>query len=204
MLKAQQAIVKLFLKYEGQPAMAKWPIATGWLIRPDLLVTAGHCAFDWGHNREYLSASQHQELLTESNSLPVGRLVQVKCYIGYNGHESIHDTRAQVQFRSGKRVATTLEWLTAKNNRNFDVAFIQVDKPFTGVTSFQFVDTPLSGTSSIGVVGYPGDLKDEKTKEVGAHMYEMFLSTTYNLAESQWRMLEYHIDTYGGEWSRHA
>jgi hypothetical protein len=44
------AIVKLFLKYENQPASAKWPIATGWLIRPDLLVTAGHCAFDWSHN----------------------------------------------------------------------------------------------------------------------------------------------------------
>lgn len=93
--------------------------------------------------------------------------------------------------------------MTAKNNRNFDVAFIQVDRPFTGVTSFKFVDTPLSGTSTIGVVGYPGDLKDEKTKEVGAHMYEMFLSTNYNLAESQWRMLEYQIDTYGGESRRH-
>ncbi|KAK7976389.1 hypothetical protein PG989_014852 [Apiospora arundinis] len=173
-----RSIVKLFLRYEGQPASAKWPIATGWLIRPDLLVTAGHCAFDWGHN--------------------LGRLVQVKCYIGYNGHESIHDARAHVQFRSGKRVATTLEWMTAKNNRNFDVSFIQVDRPFDGITPYQFADTPLSGTTSIGVVGYPGDLKDEKTKEVGAHMYEMFQSNTWNLAESQWRMMEYQIDTYGG------
>ncbi|KAK6854769.1 ATP synthase F1 [Apiospora arundinis] len=128
----------------------------------------------------------------------LGRLVQVKCYIGYNGHESIHDARAHVQFRSGKRVATTLEWMTAKNNRNFDVSFIQVDRPFDGITPYQFADTPLSGTTSIGVVGYPGDLKDEKTKEVGAHMYEMFQSNTWNLAESQWRMMEYQIDTYGG------
>ncbi|KAK8054389.1 hypothetical protein PG996_013690 [Apiospora saccharicola] len=173
-----RSIVKLFLKYEGQPASAKWPIATGWLIRPDLLVTAGHCAFDWGHN--------------------LGRLVQVKCYIGYNGHESIHDARAHVQFRSGKRVATTLEWMTAKNNRNFDVSFIQVDRAFEGITPYQFADTPLSGTASIGVVGYPGDLRDERTKEVGAHMYEMFQSNTWNLAESQWRMMEYQIDTYGG------
>ncbi|KAK8119663.1 uncharacterized protein PG998_004289 [Apiospora kogelbergensis] len=173
-----RSIVKLFLKYEGQPASAKWPIATGWLIRSDLLVTAGHCAFDWGHN--------------------LGRLVQVKCYIGYNGHESIHDARAHVQFRSGKRVATTLEWMTAKNNRNFDVSFIQLDRPFEGITPYLFADTPLSGTASVGVVGYPGDLKDEKTKEVGAHMYEMFQSNTWNLAESQWRMMEYQIDTYGG------
>ena len=131
--------------------------------------------------------------------LLVGRLVQVKCYIGYNGHESIHDARAHVQFRSGKRIATTLEWMTAKNNRNFDVSFIQVDKPFEGITPYQFADTPLSGTTSVGVVGYPGDLKDEKTKEIGAHMYEMFMPNTWNLAESQWRMLEYQIDTYGGE-----
>ncbi|KAK7991253.1 ATP synthase F1 [Apiospora saccharicola] len=128
----------------------------------------------------------------------LGRLVQVKCYIGYNGHESIHDARAHVQFRSGKRVATTLEWMTAKNNRNFDVSFIQVDRPFEGITPYQFADTPLSGTASIGVVGYPGDLRDERTKEVGAHMYEMFQSNTWNLAESQWRMMEYQIDTYGG------
>lgn len=59
-LRARQAIVKLFLKYEGQPATAKWPIATGWLIRPDLLVTAGHCAFDWGHNREYFYVARSQ------------------------------------------------------------------------------------------------------------------------------------------------
>ncbi|KAI1854417.1 hypothetical protein JX265_012451 [Neoarthrinium moseri] len=173
-----RSIVKLFLKYENQPTSAKWPIATGWLIRPDLLVTAGHCAFDWGHN--------------------MGRLVQVKCYIGYNGNESINDSRAEVQFRQGKRIATTLEWMTAKNNRNFDVALIQVDGAFTGITPFKFADTPLSGTASIGVVGYPGDLRDEKTKEPGAHMYEMYLSNTHNLAESQWRMLEYQIDTYGG------
>ncbi|KAK6075472.1 ATP synthase F1 [Seiridium cupressi] len=173
-----RSIVKLFLRYENQPSSAKWPVATGWLIRPDLLVTAGHCAFDWAHN--------------------MGRLVQAKCYIGYNGHESIHDSRAQVQFRQGKKIATTLEWMTAKGNRNFDVAFIQLEQPFTGITPIKFADTLLSGRSTIGIVGYPGDLRDEKTKEPGAQMYEMFLPTNFNLAESQWRMLEYHIDTFGG------
>lgn len=128
----------------------------------------------------------------------MGRLVQVKCYIGYNGNQSIDDVHANVQFRQGKRVATTSEWLTAKNNRSFDVSFIQVE-PFTGVTPFQFADTPASGNASMGVVGYPGDLRDEITKEPGAHMYEMFLPNKFNLAESQWRMLEYDIDTYGGK-----
>jgi V8-like Glu-specific endopeptidase len=171
------AIVKLFLRYENQKPDAKWPIATGWLIRPNLLVTAGHCAFDWGHG--------------------MGRLVQVKAYIGYYGQASISDPN--VQFRCGSRIATTLEWLTAKGNRNFDVSFIMLDKPFEGVKSFNFADTPLSGSMDIGVVGYPGDLKDPSTDEHGAHMYEMFLPTKYNLADSQWRMLEYEMDTYGGK-----
>ncbi|KAF2811320.1 trypsin-like serine protease, partial [Mytilinidion resinicola] len=155
-----------------------WPIATGWLIRPDLLVTAGHCAFDWAHN--------------------MGRLVQVKCYIGYNGNNSIKDYSANVQCRQGKRVATTLDWLTAKGNRAFDASFILLDSPFEGITPFKFADTPLSGSMSLGVVGYPGDLKDPATNEPGAHMYEMFLPTKFNLVDSQWRMLEYEIDTFGG------
>ncbi|KAH0564820.1 hypothetical protein GP486_001793 [Trichoglossum hirsutum] len=171
-----RSIVKLFLRYENQKPDAKWPIATGWLIRPNLLVTAGHCAFDWGHN--------------------MGRLVQVKAYIGYYGQASIADPN--VQFRCGSRIATTLEWLTAKGNRNFDVSFITLDKPFEGVKCFGFADTPLSGSLDIGVVGYPGDLKDPGTGEPGAHMYEMYLPTKYNLADSQWRMLEYDMDTYGG------
>lgn len=175
------AIVKLFCRYEKQKPNAKWPIATGWLIRPDLLVTAGHCAFDWGHN--------------------LGQLAQVKAYIGYSGQGSINDPKAGVQFRFGKRVATTLEWLTAKGNRNFDVAFIQLEAPFTGIEPFRFADTPVQGSLSIGVVGYPGDLKD-RAGEPGAEMYEMFLQTNYNLAESQWRMLEYKIDTFGGTYYR--
>lgn len=175
------AIVKLFCRYEKQKPDAKWPIATGWLIRPDLLVTAGHCAFDWGHN--------------------LGPLVQVKAYIGYSGQGSINDPKADVQFRFGKRVATTLEWLTAKGNRNFDVSFIQLEAPFTGIQPFKFADTPVQGSLSIGVVGYPGDLKDQ-AGEPGAEMYEMFLQTNYNLAESQWRMLEYKIDTFGGTYYR--
>jgi V8-like Glu-specific endopeptidase len=171
------AIVKLFTLHENMKPNAKWGMATGWLIRPDLLVTAGHCAFDWARN--------------------LGRLVQVKAYIGYYGEGSVDDPA--VQFRYGSRIATTLEWLTTKGNRSFDVAFIKLNKPFEGVGCFQFADTPLSDTIDIGVVGYPGDLKDPKTKEPGAFMYEMYLPTKYNLANSEWRMLEYEIDTYGGK-----
>jgi V8-like Glu-specific endopeptidase len=152
---------------------------TGWLIRPDLLVTAGHCTFDWGHN--------------------LGPVVEIKAYIGYDGKTSVTDPKAKVQFRSGKRVATTLEWITSKGQRKFDVGFVQLDSPFTDIVPWKFDETPFSGSLSIGVVGYPGDLRDERTKEMGAHMYEMFLHTNYNLAESHLQMLQYEIDTAGGK-----
>ena len=71
------AIVKLFLRYEFGGA-DQWAHGTGWLIRPDILVTAGHCAYDWGHR--------------------LGRAVEVKAYIGYKGRDQLNDPN--VQFRS--------------------------------------------------------------------------------------------------------
>jgi V8-like Glu-specific endopeptidase len=152
---------------------------TGWLIRPDLMATAGHNLFDWAHN--------------------LGPATQIKAYIGYNGKGSVNDPNAHVQFRSGKRVASTLEWVTSKGQRKFDVGFIQLDAPFTDVEVWKFDETPVAGSFEIGVVGYPGDLKDKRTGEIGAQMYEMFLHTEYHLAESHLQMLQYEIDTAGGK-----
>lgn len=45
---------------------------------------------------------------------------------------------------------------------------------------------------------YPGDIVDAKG-ERGASMYEMFKPTDYNLADADQNMLQYQIDTYGGE-----
>ena len=36
------AIVKLFIRYEFMKPNS-WSMGTGWLISPDVLVTAGHC-----------------------------------------------------------------------------------------------------------------------------------------------------------------
>lgn len=125
-------------------------MATGWLISDDTLVTAGHCSWDWGHN--------------------LGRLTHIKAYIGYSGKESITDSKNYaVQFRTGKRVAAPEGWLADGKDERRDVAFIQVDKPFTGIKPFKYQPTPLSGSKVVlGVVGYPGDLMNPKTKEKGA------------------------------------
>ena len=174
------AIVKLFCRFQNQEEEDPWAIATGWLIRPDLLVTAGHCAFDWSHD--------------------LGCLREMKAYIGYAGKDSTDDD--SVQFRMGKRVATTLGWLQSNHNKANDVSFVQLDKPFTGVTPFKYAETPKQGSEVLGVVGYPGDKKNWSTNEKGAYMFEMFQSTDFDLdtAENGNKMLEYRVSTFGGKY----
>ena len=149
------AIVKIFVHYEFQEP-GKWAMGTGWLIKPDVFVTAGHCSYDWGHS--------------------LGRATEVKAYIGYQGDASVKNPNTQ--FRHVKRIVITEGWLKGRGAKNFDVSFMQVQKPFTGITPIKYTETPQSGEYTLGVVGYPGDLKDSKTGEKGAYMYEMFLDVS--------------------------
>ncbi|MCJ1265004.1 hypothetical protein MMC22_004879 [Lobaria immixta] len=162
-----RSIVKLFLRYASQEPNDPWITATGWLIAPDLIVTAGHSAFDWFYK--------------------MGRLTQVKAYVGYNGRASAEDPTSSVQFRQGNQVATTAEWLRSKGVRAYNLAFIKVHQPFTGIVPVKFQDTPRTGRSSLGVVGYAGDIADQSTGEKGARMYESFSNTRWNLEDSEYR-----------------
>ncbi|KAL9106121.1 MAG: hypothetical protein Q9227_008821 [Pyrenula ochraceoflavens] len=170
-----RSIVKIFTHYEFQKPDS-WAHGTGWLIRPDVFVTAGHCCYDWSHK--------------------MGRATEVKAYIGYKGKQSEKDSN--VQFRHVKRIVTTEGWVKTKGQKSFDVSFMQVDKPFAGITPIQFMETPARGNMEIGGVGYPADLFDKQTGEHGAYMYEMFLPTEFDLAQQADTMLEYQIDTFGG------
>ena len=152
-------------------------MGTGWLIRPDIFVTAGHCSYDWSHK--------------------LGRATEVKAYIGYDGNQSEKDPN--VQFRHVKKIVTTEGWVKTKGQKAFDVSFMQVDPPFTGITPVRFEETPSQGNLVLGVVGYPGDLSDKRTGERGAHMYECFIPTEFDLSTQADTMLEYQIDTFGGE-----
>jgi V8-like Glu-specific endopeptidase len=153
-------------------------MATGWLIRGDVLVTAGHCAFDWS--------------LKDAEGL--GRAFEVKAYIGYYGKASVND--GTVQFRHGVKVVTTEGWLQSGKNRNNDVAFIQLDRPFEDVTPFEYESTPLQGSEIIGIVGYPADRI--YNEESGGQMYEEYRQTRRNLDSSEARVLEYRINTFRG------
>ncbi|KAI1083659.1 trypsin-like serine protease [Whalleya microplaca] len=182
-----RAIVKLQMKYQGQDSEDTcWAMGTGWLIKPDLLVTAGHNVYNWSGSDGIL-----------------GRAVHIKCFIGYHGRDSIGTDI--VQERKGERVVTTAEWLLGKENRHADVALIKVDEPFTGkLRVFSYNDTPTSGDEQLGVVGYPGDkyINDSYGRqEKGAYMYEQYNDIQYNLRDygNHPPMLKYRISTFGGQ-----
>ncbi|KAJ5125571.1 hypothetical protein N7526_007748 [Penicillium atrosanguineum] len=182
-----RSIVKLEMSYEGGPASRS--MGTGWLITPDLLVTAGHCVYD--HKNQERGG--------------YGRVNVMKCHIGYNGRDSLNTS--DVQTRSARKIVTTGEWVDSSNNRHKDVAFIQLDRPFTGnLRLFGYKSTPIKGYEMIGVVGYPGDrtLSDrDGIEEQGAQMYELFGAIMYNRNENVLQMLQYKLSTFGVWSSRH-
>ena len=118
--------MKLFCLFKDKNGKEQWTHGTGWLIRSDLIATAGHNAFDWAHK--------------------LGPVIQVKAYIGYNGKASV--SNPDVQFSHVSKVATTSEWLSTKGNKSRDVSFMLLDRPFTGVKPFKFADTPAAGSLS--------------------------------------------------------
>ncbi|KAL5333054.1 hypothetical protein BJX70DRAFT_392479 [Aspergillus crustosus] len=154
------SFAKLFLRYENSER-STWAIATGFVIKDDLVVTAGHCAYDW----EYQLGE-----LTENIDNP------------------------EVEFRHGKRVATTQEWMEKGGRREADIAFIKLNKPFDEVIPIEYRDTPESDKAVIRVVGYLADLEDHG--EPGCQLYEGFVEAKWDLSRTQ--ILDYQIDTWGG------
>ncbi|KAM0335043.1 hypothetical protein ACHAQA_000077 [Verticillium albo-atrum] len=194
-----RSIVKLFLRFEKQAEDDPWAMASGWLIRDNLLVTAGHCAYDHAHG--------------------LGRLLHVKAYIGYSGKESIRPadpdpkenyqhiySEYDVQFRTGNAVVTTESWLNDGSFEAADLSFIQLSDPFTGIYPIKYSPTPATGKSKLGVVGFPGDLLNpdvERSDEKGAVMWEMYLKRaepwdTSRTSGNPEGLLQYTVDTYGG------
>ncbi|KAF7355699.1 ATP synthase f1 [Mycena sanguinolenta] len=178
-----RSIVKIQSKFRNSYGEDMWMIGTGWLIRPDLLVTAGHVVYDHAYG--------------------CGATTQVKCYIGYNGAQSVPKSSAEggipaVQPRYGSKIVTTESWTKDSRARPRDVAFIRVHKPFVGnLNLFRFTDTISPARVRAGVVGYPGD--KEVDGEKGAQMYELFDNTPIDLDKHPRHMISYHISTNGGQ-----
>ncbi|RBA10536.1 hypothetical protein FPRO05_05125 [Fusarium proliferatum] len=123
-----KAICKLFLGYvNGNEEF----IGTGWLINNDMVVTAGHCLYDW----RYMG----------------GFLKYVKCYFGYEGE------RSPGVYRYGVTAAAPAEYLKAESSVH-DVSFIRLNERVTDIKPIHYSVTPPKVTAQLGVVGYPGDL----------------------------------------------
>ena len=160
-------------------------MATGWLVENDVVVTAGHCAFDHSHG--------------------LGRLVKVKAYVGYEGKARLGsedpDISQTVESRWGTAVVTTKGWMESEQRQSSDISVIKLEEPFKHVDKavlFKGRTTPVGGGNvNLGVVGYPGDIIDDQ--ERGAKMYEMFATTNYDLTGAYKNMLQYKIDTNGGK-----
>lgn len=154
-------------------------MGTGWMIAPDLLVTAGHCSFDQG----------------DVDRPAYGRAVEIIVHIGYNGAGSV----TKEQTSHGIKIVTTKGWLKTADHQN-DVSFVKIDPPFTEIdnnTALTYEATPLTGKEAIGVVGYPGDMHDG-SDEYGAQMYEEFKTVNWSLSNAPGNMLKYDINTYAG------
>ncbi|KAL4887656.1 hypothetical protein BJY04DRAFT_212684 [Aspergillus karnatakaensis] len=131
-------IVKLLVKHENQnPDNTQYSTGTGWLIRPDLLVTAGHTVFDWGENSEKGR----------------GPATEIKAYLGYGSKREAIDSTS-VQSRHGVKVVIPEGYLQSPRYNPLDVAFIQVNYPFKEI---KLDDTLFPSKEVLGVVGYPGD-----------------------------------------------
>ena len=153
-------------------------MGTGWLVAPDVLVTAGHCVHMWQN--------------------AWGHASKINAYIGYSGRASIGTSN--VQTRRGVRAVTTEGWLTSNENRKNDVGFVKLDRPFDNVVPFEIGTTPTQGEEKLCVVGYPGDMYDRTTKEKGYYMFEEFVPTKFNLTtDKPADMLSYKISTFNGK-----
>ncbi|KAH8197310.1 hypothetical protein TruAng_008514 [Truncatella angustata] len=173
-----RSVVKLSLIFKRNGADAKM-MGTGWLVAPDLVVTAGHCVYDKAYR--------------------MGQVKQIVAYLGYQGVDSLMPQgrqRSNVETSYGKVVATTPGWI-ADLGRQYDIAWIKLNRPFQNYGKLiQWDKTPFQGKgATIGVVGYPGD--KSYNGEYGAKMYECWMPTDWDLTRS--KMLEYKVDTAGGQ-----
>ena len=165
-------IVKIHVKYNKNEK--SWTSGTGWLLRDDLVVTAGHVVLAW----------------------PRHRAVYLNTYAGYHGLESVG--KHNVQKRQANRVVVLKAYYDDLSPTH-DVAFVKLREPFENVQPFTFCDTPEQATSfPIGVVGYPVDKDSVDVSDRGPFMYEEFARTSWNLRESFSHLLQYQISTFEG------
>ncbi|EGX88975.1 Serine/cysteine peptidase, trypsin-like protein [Cordyceps militaris CM01] len=174
-----RSIVRIESRWGGERT-APWTLGTGWLVREDLVITAGRNVFSAAHRCQ----ASH-----------------IQCWVGYRGGSFIDESSEQ--YRSALNVVTTKSWLRQHSDRDRrDLALIQVDKPFAGnLRLFKYIQTPTAKKEgTIIVVGYPGDEHLETfVGETSLWMCEARQKANYDLHKSANHMIEYNMDIYGGQ-----
>ena len=168
-------VLKIHVKFNKTDN--KWGAATGYLVRDDVVVTAGHVVL---------------------NKAPAAwkRAIYLNAYAGYHGLGSVgkHD----VQKRRAVRVVVLKAYYDGASSLH-DIAFVKLDEPFKDVQPFTCCDTPERGSHRLGVVGYPADKDYHDAGDVGPFMYEEFAHTRWDLHESYSHLLQYKISTNQGQ-----
>ncbi|RKK81839.1 hypothetical protein BFJ69_g3447 [Fusarium oxysporum] len=123
-----KAICKIFLGYVNG---GEEFIGTGWLVNDEMVVTAGHCLYEWRYKGGFLK--------------------YVRCHFGYEGKG-----RKGI-YRYGVTAAAPAEYLKAESSVH-DVSFIRLNEKVTEIKPIHYSVTPPTATAKLGVVGYPGDL----------------------------------------------
>ena len=166
-------VLKIHVKYNKNDK--SWTTGTGWLLRNDLVVTAGHVVLAWPRNN---------------------RAVYLNTYAGYEGLVSVG--QGNVQKRQANRVLV-LKAYQDNHSSTHDVAIVKLREPFENIQPFTFCETPEEATNFlIGVVGYPVDKNREDVSDLGPFMYEEFASTSWNLHDHSSHLLQYQISTFDG------
>ncbi|KAF2760715.1 hypothetical protein EJ05DRAFT_473339 [Pseudovirgaria hyperparasitica] len=169
-----RAHTKLYINFSRTDDTA-WRIATGFLITPSIIATAAHNVFALS---------------------PLAPAAQIKAYIGYRGSASVAER--YTQFRSGKKTVIPEGWVTSRGAiRRDNVAFIQLDRPFEGVTCVRYAYAPGTGAGEVEVAGYAADREDPGTREFGGVVWSVNSNISYNLTREG--LMSYTpIDSGGG------
>ncbi|KAI1460960.1 trypsin-like cysteine/serine peptidase domain-containing protein [Annulohypoxylon moriforme] len=143
-------------------------VATGFMVGENIVATAGHCL---------------------DNDM-LGQVYSVEVRAGYG--------LPSMTYQSGKGVHAAVHWGWYTGfDRRFELGFIILEESFEGVTPIACAVTPtISRNMPIQVAGFPTDLPADK-KMKGHVMHISECRVTCDLDQSH-RLLEYELDTYGG------
>ena len=135
--------------FASQPSLDNFP-CTGFLVAPDLLVTAGHCVFAVNNPNEEIR-----------NRLPTGKIAGGNACDVYSwlfDYQPGENGLTTIKYISKDREYRCKEIIYAVQNQKApwsDYALIRLDRPVTDRTPLKINTAPIAATETLSVLGYP-------------------------------------------------